>query len=127
MKKAILEQAPKEKPQFVQKIMQTLDKYYPELIKTFRLTKTIVRNLVAMPKYKLQGGIAAWERYIKLIKTSSHLNGNKFKLSIGWIPKFRMIDQIQGGEFGINSDKITLTNEEKLKIVNDKKRQIQQK
>ncbi len=126
-KEAILEQVPKEKPQFVQKMIQILEKYYPELMKTVRLTKTIARNLVAALKYKFHGKLEAWERYLRLIKTSSYLMSEKFKLSIYWILKFLTIDRILNHEFGVNPDKITLTDEEKQKMVEDKKQQIQQK
>ena len=126
-REAISEQTPNRKPRFVQQMMELLNKYFPEMMKNFHLTKTIARNFVAMLKYKLHWRIEEWERYLKLIATSSYLNGEKFKLTIYWILKFLTIDRILNGEFGVNPNNITYTEKEKEKMTKDRKQQIQQK
>ena len=126
-REAISKQTPNRKPRFVQQMMELLNKYFPEMMKNFHLTKTIARNFVAMLKYKLHWRIEEWERYLKLIATSPYLNSEKFKLSVYWILKFITIDRILGGDFGVNPDKITYTKEEKEEMVENKKQQIQQK
>jgi len=127
VKEVITERAPKEKPNTIQRMVKSLENIFPGLIKTFRLTKAICRNLVAAFQRKFHNSIEEWEQYLKLIATSSYLNGEKFKLSIYWILKFLTIDRILNGEFGVNPDKITYTEKEQEKMEEKRKQQIQQK
>lgn len=123
----IAEQIPKEKPDIVQRMVKSLINIFHGFMKTFRLTKAICRNLVAAFQRKFHNSIEEWEKYLKLIKTSTYLMGGKFKLSIHWILKFITIDRILNGEFGVNPDKITYTEKEKEKMAENKKQQIQHK
>ena len=127
MTEVVFEQIPREKPNIVQKMVKSLTNIFPGLMKTFRLTKAICRNLVAAFQRKFHNSIEKWERYLKLIATSSYLNGEKFNLSVYWILKFLTIDRILNGEFGVNPDKITYTGKEQEKMEEKCKQQIQQK
>ena len=126
-KEVVFEQIPKEKPHIIQDMVKSLTNIFPGLMKTFRLTKAICRNLVAVFQRKFHNSIEEWERYLKLIATSPYLNGEKFKLSVYWILKFLTIDRILGDEFEVNPDKITYTEKEQEKIEGKRKQQIQQK
>ena len=127
VREVITEQIPKEKPHIIQDMIKSLTNIFPGLMKAFRLTKAICRNLVAAFQRKFHNSIEEWERYLKLIATSSYLNGEKFKLSIYWILKFLTIDRILNGEFGVNPDKITYTEKEQEKMEEKRKQKIQQK
>ena len=123
VKEVIAERIPKEKPNTIQRMVKSLENIFPGLMKTFRLTKAICRNLVAAFQRKFHNSIEEWERYLKLIKTSSYLNGEKFKLSIYWILKFPTIYRILNGEFGVNPNNITYTEKEKEKMAENRKQQ----
>ena len=127
VQEVIAERIPKQRPNTIQRMIKSLENIFPRLMKTVRLTKAICRNLVAAFQRKFHNSIEEWERYLKLIATSTYLNGEKFKLSIYWILKFLTIDRILNGEFGVNPDKITYTEKEKEKMVENRKQQIQQK
>lgn len=126
VKEVITGRIPKEKPNTIQRMVKSLTNIFPGLMRTFRLTKAICRNLVAAFQRKFHNSIEEWERYLKLIETSPYLNGEKFKLTIYWILKFLTIDRILNGEFGVNLDNITYTEKEKEKMAEDRKQQIQQ-
>ena len=127
VREVITELIPKEKPHIIQDMVKSLENIFPGLMKTFRLTKAICRNLVSAFQRKFLNSIEKWEQYLKLIATSPYLNGEKFKLSIYWILKFLTIDRILNGEFGVNPNNITYTEKEKEKMAEDRKQQIQQK
>lgn len=70
------------------------------------LTKQLARFLVASFKLKFENCLEKWKRYLRLIKTSTYLMGEKFKLSIQWVIKFLTIDRIRAGELGVDKSKI---------------------
>ena len=74
VRKVITKQIKKEKPNTIQRMVKSLKNIFPGLMKTFRLTKTICRYLVAAFQRKFHNSIEDWERYLKLIETSPYLN-----------------------------------------------------
>ena len=70
------------------------------------LTKQLARFLVASLKLKFENCLEKWKRYLRLIKTSTYLMGEKFKLSLQWVIKFLTIDRIRAGELGVDERKI---------------------
>lgn len=77
-----------------------------------RLTKQLARFLVASFKLKFESCLKKWKRYLRLIKTSTYLMGEKFKLSIQWVIKFLTIDRIRAGELGVDESKIPVDTDE---------------
>ena len=71
-----------------------------------RLNKQLARYLVASFKLKFENSLEKWRHYLRLIKTSTYLMGEKFKLSVWWIIKFATIDRIRAGELGVDESKI---------------------
>ena len=76
------------------------------------LTKQLARFLVAAIKLKFENSLEKWKRYLRLIKTSTYLMGEKFKLSVMWVIKFLTIDRIRAGELGVDESKIPVDTDE---------------
>ena len=76
------------------------------------LTKQLARFLVASFKLKFENCLEKWKRYLELIKTSTYLMGEKFKLSVQWVIKFMTIDRIRAGELGVDESKIQIDQSE---------------
>lgn len=76
------------------------------------LTKQLARFLVASFKLKFENCLEKWKRYLRLIKTSAYIMGEKFKLSIQWVIKFLTIDRIRAGELGVDESKIPVDTDE---------------
>jgi len=76
------------------------------------LTKQLARFLVASFKFKFENCLEKWKRYLRLIKTSAYLMGEKFKLSLQWVIKFLTIDRIRAGELGVDENKIQIDQSE---------------
>lgn len=76
------------------------------------LTKHLARYLVASFKLKFENCLEKWKRYLRLIKTSAYMMGEKFKLSIQWVIKFLTIDRIRAGELGVDESKIPVDTDE---------------
>jgi len=76
------------------------------------LTKQLARFLVAAIKLKFENCLEKWKRYLRLIKTSTYLMGEKFKLSVMWVIKFLTIDRIRAGELGVDESKIQIDQSE---------------
>lgn len=77
-----------------------------EQVGVIHLTKRLARFLVASFKLKFENCLEKWRRYLRLIKTSAYLMGEKFKLSVQWAIKFLTIDRIRAGELGVDEKKI---------------------
>ena len=77
-----------------------------EQVGVIHLTKQLARFLVASFKLKFENSLKKWRRYLRLIKTSAYMMGEKFKLSIQWVIKFLTIDRIRAGELGVDESKI---------------------
>jgi len=77
-----------------------------EQVGMIHLTKQLARFLVASFKLKFENCLKKWKRYLRLIKTSAYLMGEKFKLSVQWVIKFLTIDRIRAGELGVDESKI---------------------
>lgn len=65
------------------------------------LDKNLARNLVAAFKLKFEGSLEKWKHFLKLIKTSTYLMSEKFKLTLRWLLKFSTIDRLRLGELGV--------------------------
>lgn len=83
-----------------------------EQVGVIRLTKHLARYLVASFKLKFENSLEKWRRYLRLIKTSAYMMGEKFKLSIQWVIKFLTIDRIRAGELGVDESKIPVDTDE---------------
>ena len=79
---------------------------------TIFLTKQLAKFLVAAFKMKFSENLQKWKRYLKLLKTSTFIMGEKFKLSVWWVIKFFTIDRINAGELGVDSSKILADSSE---------------
>ena len=83
-----------------------------EQVGMIHLTKQLARFLVASLKLKFENCLEKWKRYLRLIKTSTYLMGEKFKLSVMWVIKFLTIDRIRAGELGVDESKIQIDQSE---------------
>lgn len=83
-----------------------------EQVGVIHLTKQLARFLVASFKLKFENCLEKWKRYLRLIKTSTYLMGEKFKLSVMWVIKFLTIDRIRAGELGVDESKIQIDQSE---------------
>lgn len=104
------------KPTIVQDMIRIFNEEFPKT--KMILTKHLARNLVSAFKTKFNSCLKEWKRYLKLVKTSSYIISEKFKLSILWLIKFFTIDRIRVGELGVNSGRVTPDNEELVERLN---------
>jgi DNA-binding MarR family transcriptional regulator len=79
------------------------------------LNKELAKFLVAAFKIKFKNSLKEWEKYIQLIKTSTYLMSNKFKLTIRWAIKFFTIDRLKSGDLGVDEGKIPIDQNSELK------------
>ncbi len=109
------------KPTVVQDMIKIWNQEFPnqkiissstEQVGMTYLTKQLARSLVASFKLKFENCLEKWKRYLKLIKTSTYLMGEKFKLSVQWVIKFLTIDRIRAGELGVDESKIRIDQSE---------------
>jgi hypothetical protein len=70
-----------------------------EMNRNDTLTRDLARYLVAAIQQKFQNSLELWRKYLKRIKTSAYLMGEKFKLFLSWTLKFTTIDRILAGDF----------------------------
>ena len=103
------------KPTVVQDMIKIWNQEFPnqkiisgstEQTGVIHLTKQLSRFLVAAIKLKFENCLEKWKHYLRLIKTSAYLMGEKFKLSVMWVIKFLTIDRIRAGELGVDESKI---------------------
>lgn len=99
-----ISQMPTKKPTIVQDMVKIFNAEFPKT--NCQLTRQLAKYLVAAFKTKFHDSLDEWKRYLKLIKTSSYIISEKFKLSISWLIKFFTIDRIRAGELGVDSKKI---------------------
>jgi DNA-binding Lrp family transcriptional regulator len=101
-------------------IIQDMLKIWNEEFSTSKipLTKQLARFLVAAFKTKFESCLKEWRKYLKTLKTSDYITGDKFKLSIWWVIKFVTIDRVRNGELGVNFDRVTPTEEELTEKLN---------
>lgn len=109
------------KPTVVQDMIRIWNQEFPnqkiisgstEQVGVIHLTKQLARFLVASFKLKFENCLEKWKRYLRLIKTSAYMMGEKFKLSIQWVIKFLTIDRIRAGELGVDESKIPVDTDE---------------
>lgn len=93
-----------KKPTIVQDMVKIFNTELPKT--SCQLTRQLAKYLVAAFKTKFHDSLDEWKQYLKLIKTSSYIVNEKFKLSISWLIKFFTIDRIRAGELGVDSQKI---------------------
>lgn len=94
----------------VQDMIKIWKKEFPS--NTILLTKQLAKFLVAAFKTKFSEDLQKWKRYLKLLKTSPFVMGEKFRLNIWWVIKFFTIDRINAGELGVDSSKIRADSSE---------------
>lgn len=109
------------KPTVVQDMIRIWNQEFPnqkiisgstKQVGVIHLTKQLARFLVASFKLKFENCLEKWKRYLRLIKTSAYMMGEKFKLSIQWVIKFLTIDRIRAGELGVDESKIPVDTDE---------------
>ena len=109
------------KPTVVQDMIRIWNQEFPnqkiisgstEQVGVIHLTKQLARFLVASFKLKFENCLEKWKQYLRLIKTSAYLMGEKFKLSVMWVIKFLTIDRIRAGELGVDESKIQIDQSE---------------
>ncbi len=90
-----------EKPKntIVQDMVKVFNSEFSDI--SVKLDKNLARNLVAAFKLKFEGSLEKWKEFLKLIKTSSYIMGEKFKLTLSWLLKFSTIDRLKLGELGV--------------------------
>jgi DNA-binding Lrp family transcriptional regulator len=109
-------ETPHQKPTIIQDMLKIWNEEFSG--SKIMLTKQLARFLVAAFKTKFNSCLKEWRKYLKIIKTSAYIMGDKFKLSIWWIIKFVTIDRIRGGELGVNPGKIAPLEEELAEKLN---------
>jgi hypothetical protein len=70
------------------------------------MSKELAPLLVSAYGKKFERKLDQWKKYCLLIKSSSYLMGDRFKLSIFWALKFSTIDRIRSGNLGVNVESI---------------------
>ena len=100
-KSSNLEPVVTEKPKntTVQDMVKVFNTEFSDI--SVNLDKNLARNLVAAFKLKFEGSLEKWKEFLKLIKTSSYIMGEKFKLTLRWLLKFSTIDRLKLGELGV--------------------------
>lgn len=74
--------------------------YNEELEKNEMMTKPRARFLVAAYKFKFKS-LDAWRRFLRAIRKSWYLMRQGFQLCLDWLLKFRVLDRILSGGFGV--------------------------
>jgi hypothetical protein len=105
-----------QKPTIVQDMLRIWKEELPK--SEITLSKQLARFLVAVFKTKFSSCLKEWKKYLKILKTSTYIMSEKFKLSIWWVIKFVTVDRIKKGELGVNPDKITYEKEELTEKLN---------
>ncbi len=85
------------KTTIAQDMLSMWNRYFPRQMMS--MSKDLARYLVAAFQRKFKS-LRAWDKYLTAIKHSAYLMGEKFKLFLNWILKFRTIDRIMNGELG---------------------------
>ncbi|MDR1983127.1 MAG: hypothetical protein LBQ08_05035 [Holosporaceae bacterium] len=87
-------------PSSVMKVQDMLQAYNEELEKDEKMTRERARFLGAARncKFKTMG---AWRAFLRAIKKSWYLTRRGFQLCLDWLLRFRTIDRILRGEFGV--------------------------
>ncbi len=93
-----------KKTTIVQDMIQIWRAEFPD--KTIILSKQIARYLVAAFKTKFDSSLEKWKTYLKTLKTSKFIMGDKFQLFFSWVIKFITIDRIKAGELGVKPDQV---------------------
>ncbi|MDR2780927.1 MAG: helix-turn-helix domain-containing protein [Holosporaceae bacterium] len=75
------------------------------------LTAHFAKYLVAAIQQKFENSLELWRKYLKRIKTSAYLMGEKFKLWLSWILKFSTIDKILAGGFSTREPEKSLDDQ----------------
>ncbi len=79
---------------------QDMIKLWNEIIgRKDNLNLTTAKYLVAAFKIKFNNSLDRFARYIRKIKSSAYLMGEKFILRLGWVLKFQTIDDIAIGAY----------------------------
>ena len=89
----------KQKNTTVQDMMKVFNQEFSNL--PIQLNKNVARNFVAAFKLKFENSLEKWKEFISLVKTSTYLMSEKFKLTVNWLLKFSTIDRLKNGELGV--------------------------
>lgn len=119
-KKVILDSCNKDsksKNTTIQDMLKKLKAEFPD-IPVF-LNKNLARNLVAAFKLKFKNSLAKWHEFLKLVKTSTYLMSEKFRLTIQWLLKFSTIDRLFQGDLEVKLAEVffSKTPDEEAEII----------
>lgn len=97
----------KPKNTTIQDMLKELHTVFPD-VPVF-LDKNLARNLVAAFKLKFKNSLMRWHEFLQLVKTSTYLMSEKFRLTIHWLLKFSTIDRLFQGDLGVKLKEISFT------------------
>ncbi len=66
-----------------------------------KLTKELARNLNYAFQNKFDSNMKLWEHYCLTIESSRYLTGDKFNLYLDWAIKFKTLEDIKNGRYGV--------------------------
>lgn len=92
----------KEKIVHVKDMLRTFSEAFPSLASKIMLNKRLSKLLASANKYKFHNNLQEWEKYLRLVKTSKWIMSSNFHLTLAWLAKWKTIDRILGGEFGVS-------------------------
>jgi hypothetical protein len=98
------------KPTIVQDMLKIWSEEFPS--NKINLTKHLARYLVAAFKMKFNSSLKEWKRYLRLLKTSAYLMGEKFKLFLDWAINFTNVDKLKSGWLGTKEAEIPVDESE---------------
>ncbi len=66
-----------------------------------KLTRELARNLNYAFQNKFESNMKLWEHYCLTIESSKYLTGGKFSLHLDWAIKFKTLEDIKNGRYGV--------------------------
>jgi hypothetical protein len=121
-KKAYSEPKVAESPQPKTTTAQDMLRMYnEELSKNEKMRQPRARFLVAAYKLKFKS-LDSWRRFLRAVKKSWYLMRDGFQLCLDWILKFKTLDRILSGGFGVSVTQ-TRSEEEQTRTLEDFRRE----
>ncbi|MDR2267912.1 MAG: hypothetical protein LBD81_00485 [Holosporaceae bacterium] len=100
------------KPTIVQDMTKIWREEFPHSPIVF--SQRLCKFLVSAFQRKFNRSLEKWREYLRLIKSSAYLMGERFKIWISNMLRFETIDRIFNGEFGVKKEYIQKTEKELL-------------
>ncbi len=83
----------------VQDMVTIWNKIFPN--SQAKLTKELARNLNYAFQKKFESDMNIWKNYCLTIESSGYLTSDKFSLHLDWAIKFKTMDDIKNGRYGV--------------------------